>query len=294
MSSRPRAIVVVLVAAASVGCGVVSGPRGRLPRRLGDWQRLGAVERYDANRLFEAIDGEAPSVVAFGFRVLEEAEYRHQDGATATVHLFEMTTPTGAFGLFRFRSNFRHKPMAIGTEGAGGDGVLDFWHGRYYASLASAASTADLGSLARILVARLGPGCPLPASLRLLPRQGRVPRSEEWVPTDFMGYGFLKNVVKADYEVGGRRVTVFACEFPTGEAARAALARLRGRLGGGEGAEALSLGQEGFVAARPYSGKVAIFRIGRHLGGMLRYGKEPAALSLLENLAQRLRGAQGS
>jgi len=287
VSSRSEVLAVALIVLA--GCG---GPRpGREPfaRRIGDWERVGPVERFDARRLFEAIDGEAPSVLAFGFRSLAEAEYRGPGGATATIDLFDMTSPLAAFGLFRFRTNFRQHPLQVGSEGAGGSGAVDFWQGSCYVAIASAFPKPDLVALAHALAERLPPGQGLPHCLALLPENARVPRSEEWVPTDFMGHEFLKNVVKAEYAVGDRTATVFAATFPTPAEAAGALARLRSLPTGGKAPAPLAIGEEGFVVPRPYLGRVAVFRLGRRLGGMLRYGPEPAALAILKDLAERMR-----
>jgi len=292
VSSRPDALAVAAVLALG-GCGLLR-PREPLGERLGDWRRQGTVERYDAHRLFEAIDGEAPSVLAFGFEGLHEAEYRHRSGATATVDLFEMTAPIGAFGLFRFRTNFRQQPLGVGTEGAGGSGSVDFWQGRHYAAITTAFPNADVVGLARAVAERLPPGGGLPTCLGLLPAAGRVPRSEEWVPSDFLGYRFMRNVVKADYRIAGRQATVFVAMLSSPAEARDVLRRLRSRLAGDTAPEPLAVGEDGFVVPRPYLGRVAAFRLGRYLGGMLRYGPEPAAASILENLADRLDGPRGS
>lgn len=295
MSYRPEALAAAVAALIAVsGCGGLFGVQEPLVGRIGAWQRIRAVERYDARRLFEAIDGEAPSVLAFGFDSLREAEYRHPGGATATIDLFEMTSPIGAFGLFRFRTNFRQQPLSVGTEGAGGSGSADFWQGRHYAALTTAFPKADVAGLARALAERLPAGGGLPDCLRLLPTAGRVPRSEEWVPGDFMGRSFMRNVVKADYGVAGRQATVFACTFSSPAEAGDVLRKLRSQLAGDKPPEPLAVGEEGFVVPRPYLGRVAAFRVGRYVGGMLRFGPEPAALSLLEDLARRLRTPHGS
>ena len=113
------------------------------------WPR-GAIERYDAETLFEKINGKADAYFALGFEALEFASYSRPDdpsGSFVDAYLYDMGQPLHAFGIFRAQQGGKGKPLSAGDEGSA-EGAFAFARkDRYYlevvASGPSAAAEAE-------------------------------------------------------------------------------------------------------------------------------------------------------
>jgi len=272
------------------------------PAARGPYRRVTAVARYTPANLYEYIDGQAPYVVSFGFAGLATADYRRADEPVTTVDVYDMGSIENAFALFRSNANLEASPVAIGTEGAGGEGRIEFWQGRYYVAVSSPAAEDDtpVRDLARRLAADLPPTDRMPACLGWLPADGRVEASEKFLPGAYLGYEVLRSAASARYRVGrgeaAPEVTLFACRYESPDAAGEALAAFRTQLAERSAPVPLAaagladLGGDGFVAEEFVMGRLVIFRAGRFLAGMVPWPDHPAATSLLAALAAHVKG----
>jgi len=288
--SPDRLLLALTLAAAAGGCARPLGERVLVATR-GAWTRSGPVGRFTPGNLYNYIDGEAPLVISFGFRSLAQAVYQSGAGDEATVDIYDMGSADNAFALFRSHANVEAKPLEVGAEGAGGEGQVEFWQHRFYVAVSapSLGEGQSLVPLARALARDLPPTTAWPGYLERLPATGRVARSEQYAPTDFLGHDFLKRTVSARYQVGGREAMVFACRYEQPSEAAAALARFEAYLRKEGATVALELGEGGLVGEVPYHGRIAVFRRGPFLGGMTRYAEGPATDGLLADLDRRLR-----
>lgn len=278
----------------ALAAGGCAGPGGEryLAATRGNWVRLGTVQRYTARDLYDAIDGEAPFVISFGFRSLAQAQYGERGGEPLiAAELYDMGRSDNAFALFRAKATLESKPIELGTEGAGDGTRVEFWQGPFYGAvtaLPSAAAGADALAFARELARSLPPTRAWPACLALLPPEHRIARSEQYTPSDFLGDRALKRAVSARYRIGGHEATLFACHCDGPADAAAALARLRGRARPDKPPQPLTIGEEGFIADEPGLGTLAVFRRGAFLAGAFGSIHLPAFGRLLAELSRRL------
>lgn len=286
----------LLVAVAAGGCARPSAEQILRPS-YGQWRRAGPIVHFTADNLYDHIDGEADFVIRFGFRSLAQATYRRGAEVQSTVDVYDMGSADNAFALFRSRADVEARALDVGTEGAGDEARVEFWQDGYYVDLSiwSPEAGTSVLALARELARALPPTKAWPAYLKLLPQRGRVARSEQYLPTDFLGHAFLNRAVTARYKLDGRPgrgtgITLFACRCDDPGQAAEALARLQAALRGHGDPGPLAVGEGGFVANEPSLGRVAVFRCGRFLGGMIRYVRGPATDALLADLARGLRG----
>jgi hypothetical protein len=278
------------VAAAAGGCGPPTAEQILRPS-YGRWRRTGPIVHFTADNLYDHIDGEADFVVRFGFRSLAQGTYRRGAEVQSTVDVYDMGSADNAFALFRSRADVEARALDVGTEGAGDEARVEFWQGRFYVDLSiwSPEAGASVLALARELARALPPTKAWPAYLKLLPQRGRVARSEQYLPTDFLGHEFLRRAVTARYKLGGRQAVLFACRYDKPADAAAALARFQAVVRPKGALAPLAVGEGGFVADEPTLGRVAVFRRGRFLGGMTRYAGGPLTDALLADLDRRLR-----
>ena len=295
VSATTPILAAILLAAAAGGCAGSAGDQLLAPVR-GEWKRTEPVKSFGPRNLYEYIDGEADLVIAFGFKALTTAGYRRATEPETTVDVYEMGTAADAFALFRSNANLEAEPLDIGTEGAGAEARIEFWKGPKYVLVSnpSAAERDHAIALARELAQALPPGEGWPAYIELLPATGspRRPRSEKFLPADFLGQPLLKRTVSARYKIGSREATVFASRSDTPEEAAQALASLQAYLQKKRETKPLARGDGGFLGEDPDLGGVAAFRRGRFVGGMLGYAAEPAADALLADLDKRLSGTK--
>ncbi len=289
MRWRDRLVIVPLLAAALGGCAHPLGRQYLTPSR-GAWRRAGEVRHFTTNNLFDHIDGEADLVFSFGFRSLAQATYRRGDEAETIVDIYDMHSTANAFALFRSRADIEGEPLKVGSEGAGGEARVEFWQGRFYVDLTvpSTDQVPQVLALARELAGAMPPTKAWPAYLKLLPTRGRVARSEQYLPGDFLGREFLKRAVSARYKLAGREAVLFACRYDGPAEAAAALGRFEAVLRQRQLTRRFPLGEGGFLTDDPLFGRLAVFRRGRFLGGMTRYAKDPATEAVLADLDRRL------
>ena len=286
-----RLVVALSLALTAAGCARPMGERFLTPAR-GGWRRVGAVRHFTRENLYDTINGEADFVVSFGFRSLAQADYRRGATAETVVDLYDMGSTSNAFALFRSRSNVEGQPLDVGSEGAGDESRIEFWQGPFYVELRipSAEERPSVLALAREFAGALPPTEAWPAYLKLLPTGTRVARSEQYLPSDFLGRAFLQRAVSARYKLPGREAVVFACRYDSPKEAAAALERFEAVLRKQRLTRPLALGEKGFLADDDLLGTLAVFRRGRYLGGMTRHAKDPATGALLADLDRRLAG----
>jgi len=297
------------------------------PAQCGPYRRTADVARYTPANLHEYINGEAPYVVSFGFQGLATADYRRADEPATTVDVYDMGSAQNAFALFRSNANLEASPVEIGTEGAGGEGRIEFWQGRYYAVVSNPAAEDDAAvrDLARRLAADLPPTGRMPPCLGWLPAEGRVEASLRFTPQAYLGYEVLSSAASARYRLrrnarddtgagageggqgpgqrpgeGGRAAegTLFACRYESPDAAAAALAAFKDQVAAQStlalltDTEKASVGPDGFVAEEFVMGRLIVFRAGRFLAGMFPCSAAPADRSLLATLAAHLKALE--
>ncbi|MGD2039494.1 MAG: hypothetical protein PVH11_01620 [Anaerolineae bacterium] len=249
---RWLATMLVLVAVLA-GCGdqAESGPSpaDALPgtEEVPGWNRVGDVQGYDADNLYDLVNGQADAYFAYEFEQVAVGVYENTDGIQLRVEVWQLATPFHAYGLFTsIRSG---TPVAIpgdSTEGQPGDGDagrrLDFWQNRYLVRIFALqpVSDPDLQAFAGAVSAALPPGAPLPELVRGLPAEGLTPDSELFFHQEIslqnylwlggqnlLGLGPETTGVWVRYELEDGPANLLLVEYPGADAAQAALAALQ-------------------------------------------------------------------
>jgi hypothetical protein len=188
-----------------------------------DWTRAGEVSVYDADNLWEYIDGAAELFVTYGVRTCRTADLSSGE-VTVTVDLYDMSTPLDAFGIFNLEGSGRGAPFPDAVEA-----VLD---PPYQALLLKGAVYVKVNAVEGELtdptgrsllegIAQALPGpAAYPAELELLPRIGRVAGSEGYQAGGFLGLTELSHCIYAEYAADdGGTWLGFLIPSPTGSGA---------------------------------------------------------------------------
>ena len=148
------------------------------PAGLSGWAVDGEMQIFDAETIYDLVNGQADSFFAYGFEQVAVQKYEGEDG-TLRLEVWQLATPTDAYGLFTsYRSG---QPVSLGQEGDGDPGRrLDFWQDRYFVRLFAVQPISDesLRVLGEAVSAALPVGGEQPALVERLPREGLVERSD--------------------------------------------------------------------------------------------------------------------
>ena len=156
---------------------------------------------YASQDLWDFIDGAADLFVSYGFVDLHIAYYRTTDGREFRVEVYRHDSAENAFGMYSQERAPEPYYVKISANKTGD------------------AAARELEKIARALATRLAQPGDWPAALALLPTQGRVKNSEQYITESYLGYTFLHGAFQAQY-TQGRSFEVFV--IPAGSPGEAA------------------------------------------------------------------------
>jgi hypothetical protein len=117
------------------------------------------VELYDDKKLFDYIDGGAPTFIEKNFRKLAAAEMASAEGSELTCDIYDMRTGKDAEAIFSAERSASAKPIDGWAEAIHGNLSFVFHRGRYYVKLTAFDKKAEalLPKLAAALRERMSP-----------------------------------------------------------------------------------------------------------------------------------------
>jgi Family of unknown function (DUF6599) len=118
-----------------------------LPPAAGGWIRTDSVGVYAGKNLFLLVDGGADLFFEYGFVRALSSEYSHFPEATVATELYEMKSPSAAYGLFTSFTAGTGTAVPIGQEAVLGEGYCIFWKGPYVGMLTVAAVDSMSGRM---------------------------------------------------------------------------------------------------------------------------------------------------
>ncbi|MDR3638548.1 MAG: hypothetical protein P4L84_32385 [Isosphaeraceae bacterium] len=196
------------------------------------------LETFNADNLFEKIDGRAESFIQYDVKGMAYAYY-HPTGDESNevqVYIFEMANSLKALGKYGSEKPDEAKPLAVGTDGYTASGSTLFYSGPYYTQIVSTQDDPKFAKFAQDMAKRIAaqqvpaaaaPGA-TPESVQatpeglfaLLPAQPSK-SGAKYVAQDVFGYSFLSDVFMADYQQGTNSWQGFLRPYPDAKTAQA-------------------------------------------------------------------------
>jgi hypothetical protein len=264
------------------------------------WQAAGPVEHYDAEHLYEKIDGRAELYLAYQVQAMFCQSWAGPDSAAVELYAFDMGQPLLAFGVYAAERPEAATPVALGGGGYTAGGSCLFWQDRWYVQVltaqAGSAASAACRQWAAQVSGRLGHGTASLWGLDLLPTAGRVTDSERYVRRDALGLDFLSQAFTARYRLAsGAELTGFVAQAADADAAAAVLQAYQTYLRD-YGTQVRQKEVGGLPATLgALSGSYdLVLRWGRYVGGVNMATDSTAAESVALALARRLRQHGGA
>ena len=200
--NRTHRITLLMAIAAAGLTASCAGGRSGFPEVEG-WTRTGDVRVYNADNLWQYIDGAAMLFVEYGIRTCTTADMTAA-GVAVTVDLYEMASPLAAVGVFKRESSGGGADLAGTTVAAVSPPYQALMvKGSTYAKVNAyegELSDAEGRRLLQGLAASIPGETATPEEFSLLPAAGKLPGSEGYQPVSLLGLTELADCLYADYE----------------------------------------------------------------------------------------------
>lgn len=264
-------------AALLLACGL-AGAASPSCRMVPGWSQKGDARSYEADNLFEYMDGNAEGYLIYGFQNMHGVTCEKGE-VTLVIDISDFGDDDSSYGMFSANRDPRQPGTKLGMGGQIVPRRAVFTKGRYYVEIAANPEgdfTATLQQWTAALEKSVDGATTPPAALGWFPKDKL--QSLRLVPESVLGIRLLKRGYVGQYEFGKAFVV-------QDDAGGAVMQKLRARFGDFKPA---TVGEEAFQVTDQYLGRLCIFRKGRFIAGYANVadGQDPAALATA--LAARL------
>ncbi len=256
--------------AAAPSCGMVPG-----------WTQSGGLRTYDADNLFEYMNGNSEGYISYGFLKMQGVTC-HKAGVTFVVDISDMGDADSAFGIFAANRDLRLPAYPVGMGGQIVPRRLIFAKDKYYLEIAANPEgdhSAELKAWAAALDKSVSGLSTPPAALSWFPAEKQ--QTLRLIPESVLGMRALKRGYMAQYEYG----KAFVVFEDTPASAAAVMQKMRERYNENTAAK---VADEAFQTADKYLGKLCFFRKGRYIAGWAITGDGPDPLAASTTLAEKI------
>jgi hypothetical protein len=245
------------------------------------WTQDGALRHFTADNLYEYMDGNSESYLAYGFTQMQGVTCKSGEN-TLVIDISEMLDADAAYGIFSANRDPGHALEKIGMGGQIMPRRGTFAKGNYYVEISATpdidhtpALTAFITALEKLLEGRSTP----PEALAWFPPEKLV--SVRLIPESVLGVRLLKRGYVAQFDRGKAFVVLEAST----ESAAAVMGKLRQRY---PTAQAAQVADEALQVQDKYLGGVCFFRKGKYIGGYANMPDAPSATTASAILAARV------
>jgi len=167
-----------LTAARGFGGAGTDVPKTLLPDAVRGWQADGDDHAYNAETIFDYIDGAGEVYRAYNMKALLSRRYKQSGRPDIIADVFDMGSAADAFGVFTH--DLDGENWSVGQNSVYKGGLLSFWRDRYFVSVFAEDETAEtkamLLDLGRRIASSVGRDGDKPALLGALPPAYADPR----------------------------------------------------------------------------------------------------------------------
>jgi hypothetical protein len=301
----PEILVVIFMAALSIwptsqptvlaqsAQGLPTMVAGLTPK---GWEIFDRVKQFTPENLYKQINGRAELFQAYDMNTMTFASFTNSadKGQFIDLSLYDMGTPTNAFGVFSAERSQGEASLELGRLGYRSDANYYIWKGQYYIKVIASDPAAELKriglDLARRATASLLDSGEQVWGLNALPEKDRVPDSEIYYKVDALGLDFMHNTYTARYRRGDSVVTAFLSQRESPAIIRESVELyVRHAQRYGEGVEHLKVGGVKLVSCDMGGSYDVIFQMGRLMGGVFSVEDRDLALKTAIDFWTQLR-----
>jgi hypothetical protein len=271
-------VVAVLLSAASATaqlppCTAVQG-----------WTQQGQARSFDADNLFEYMDGNAEGYILYHFVGMKGITCQSGD-KTLNIDISEFEDTEFAYGMFTSTRDPRLPTEKIGVTGQVTQRKGVFTKGKYYVEISANPEgdhSATLKAFLAIIEKNLQGRTTLPDAFGWFPTENLTPDSIRLVPESVLGLRLLKSGYIAQYQAG----KAFLVRESSPDVAAQVFAKLKERFGQTTPAK---IGDEAFTASDKYLNGMCVFRKGTFIGGFANLPEGRSGVAETEKLAANVK-----
>ena len=236
-----KLLVILLVA----GCGFIQqnphqnhipDSKGNLDEIITDitphgWKIHDRILWFTPENLYQLIDGRAEFYLAYDMVRMNFTRFEKNDDSDIfiNVSVYDMGTPTNAFGVFSTERSQVSEELKIGRDAYRSGTDYFLWKARYYVRVIPSNDSVELQLIAMELAKKLDEalwdsGEPV-WGLSALPKEKLIGHSVRYYLVDAMALDFMKNTYLATYKRNQTDVTVFLSRRGSVETARDVIIR---------------------------------------------------------------------
>jgi hypothetical protein len=200
------------------GSGAAPKPAAKgepLEISLAGTKPMGDTEFYNADNLYEKIDGRAPAYQAFNVQALRCRSFgvNAAPGSYVDIYEYRFDNPVDAFGMFSMERDPKGKPLTIAPDGYSGEMGYFFRQGAVYVQIIASDLKPETLAKAKSIADIRAKDLPVDdgglAGRRKLPAAGMMADSVAYVPENAQGQSALKEVFQAKYNFDGAVLPFF-------------------------------------------------------------------------------------
>ncbi len=260
------------------------------------WTSSRPPRSFNAENLWELIDGAADGFVTYGVQEVVTAEYSQAGtGYQAVIELYQMKDPLNAYGKYSEERNPEYQFLQVGNEGYSGGTSLNFWTGPYYVKMTAFEEKdpikQELLKLAQSVAGKVTTPGAEPREVSYFPKENQLPHTTLFIPKDVLAQSYFTNGFQALYKAGAKQSKLIVVGLESEAAARSALGRYREFVTkGGKGVRAVaSPGDGGFAGNDSFYGNLSAVRAGKHIVVALGTVTEDAGKKQIADVVRNLK-----
>jgi len=259
------------------------------------WEIYDRILEFTAENLYEKINGRAEFYLAYDVIGMTFASF---EKGTDNEHfidmsIYDMDTPTNAFGVFSGERSKGVPPIGLGREAYRAGANYYIWKGQYYTQIVASDTTDEFQQLGLDLARKatdflLDSGEPV-WGLNALPQVDLVPGSVQYFLVNAMSLDFMRNTYMAQYTKGDAVVTIFLSQRDSQEIARATVAKYIDYANQyGEGVKSLTVDGLELVSCDMNGSYDVVFQKGNLVGGVSEVEEQSLAIQAAIDLWRQL------
>ncbi len=198
------------------------------------WKIYGEPQFFTPENLYKHINGRAEFFLAYDFVKLMFVSFENEadTGTFINLSIYDMGTPTNAFGVFSGERSKGAPPLDLGRAAYRSDANFYIWKGRFYVQVVSSDAADELRhigmEIARKVTDSLTDSGEPVWGLNAFPEADLIPGSVQYFRVDAMGLDFMRNTYTAEYKKGATTVKAFLSRQDSVELARAIVSKYAG------------------------------------------------------------------
>jgi len=248
------------------------------------WSQQGAARSFDADTLFEYMDGNAEGYLLYHFVGMRGITCASGE-TTLNIDISEFEDTEFAYGMFTSTRDPRLPTEKIGVTGQVTQRKGIFTKDKYYVEISANPEkdhSATLRAFLSVIEKNIQGRTTLPDAFGWFPTENLTPDSIRLVPESVLGLRLLKSGYVAQYQAGKG----FLVRESSPDAAAQLFAKLRERFGQTSPAP---IADEAFTASDKYLNGMCVFRKGTFIGGFANLPEGRNGVAETERLAANVR-----